>query len=318
MTRLLLLTVLALALGVATASAHLCNNIYRTPDRIVVKPEKDVTSIVKADQFRVFVKNNYPTVLNNVRLTAKSPDNALATTVEPAAIPRMQPGEKSAFTLKITVKPGVATGKHSLEVGISANEVGFRPAAEASTESLRAVMKDDNPSPRVLAAESLVRRKDAAGYESMRGFIGGGDREYCCRALRAYGRTGDTSLADLVRTRLNDRDGFVKGNALLCLGMLGLDQQRINAFVNDRDPFVSTCARTALALQGDARPVPYLRPVVTNPNVWVRAVAAWGLAHAGDKAAVQVLDQSLPVAGDDNCKAMIGDALVTLAQDQRQ
>jgi len=51
-----------LSLG-AMAWAHLCNNIYRTPDRIIVKPEKQVTTIERSDQFRVFVQNNYPTYL---------------------------------------------------------------------------------------------------------------------------------------------------------------------------------------------------------------------------------------------------------------
>ncbi|MFQ6099208.1 MAG: HEAT repeat domain-containing protein [Armatimonadota bacterium] len=306
----------AVSLLATVASAHLCNNIYRTPDRIIVKPEKDVTSIEKTDEFRVFVKNNYPTVIDDVRLTATSPDGALEVSVQPRAFSRMHPAEKAAFTLKVTVKPGAPPGKHTLQIGISAKQVGFRPAAEATTEALRAVMKDPNPSPRVLAGESLVLRKDPAGYECLRGFISGRDREYCCRALRAAGRTGDRSLVPVILQKLTQRDGFIKGNALLALGMLRAEREQIARFVNDRDPFVATCARAALAIHGDKRVLQYLRPALQHQDGWVRVAAAWGIAAAGDKAAVQFLDQSLK--GDDaSFRAFIGDALVSIARQRR-
>ena len=102
MRTVLVLVVLLLAIG--AADAHLCNNIYRTPDRLVVKPEKDLTRIDKSDSFRIFVKNNYPTFLDNVRLTAQSDSDALTVSISPESIGHMLPGDKSAFTIKLTVR----------------------------------------------------------------------------------------------------------------------------------------------------------------------------------------------------------------------
>ena len=58
MRRLILLAALALCWASLSAWGHLCNNIYRTPDRVIVKPEKQITTVDQNDRFRVFVQNN--------------------------------------------------------------------------------------------------------------------------------------------------------------------------------------------------------------------------------------------------------------------
>jgi len=123
---------LGVALYAAGAAAHLCNNIYRTPDRVIVKPEKQVTALDRDDEFRVFVQNNYPTLLHNIRLTATVEGGGVAVTVTPQSVQELKAAERTAFTVRLTVQPGAARGRRQLQFGVSTNEVGFRAVQEAT------------------------------------------------------------------------------------------------------------------------------------------------------------------------------------------
>ncbi len=304
--------IVALALLSAAAQGHLCNNIYRTPDRLVVKPERARLLVDRTEQFRVFVKNNYPTKLDNVRLSARIAEPGFTVTVTPQAIARMLPGEKATFLVRVEVSPGAKGRKGKLEIGISANQVGFRPAGEASIAELRNVLRDSNPSPKVLACESLARRGDRVGINWLAEAIRGGDRNLVSRALRAVGKSGNRRLARLALSRLGDRDGLIRGNAALALGLLGAERPRVKQLCADRDEFVRTCARAALAIMGDTSQLAALRQALGSGNQWARAAAAWGLGYHRDLSAVDVLDRLFEV-GNAELKVMAGDALVSIA-----
>lgn len=291
--------------------AHMCNNIYRTPDRLVVKPERDDLSIDRTDEFRVFVKNNHPEQVTNVRLSVKSDDPECRVTLDPASIRQLRPGEKAAVKVRVEVGPGAKAGRHKLDVGISADQVGFRPAGEASTEELRKVLKDDNPSPVVLACESLARRGDSAGMDWLRQTAKTRDRDMATRALRAIGKSGNLELSGAASARLTDQDGLIKGHAILALGLLGVERATIQQFAGDADEFVRTCALAALAIQGDQSVLPRLREVLKSTNQWARAAAAWGLGFHKDTAAIAVLDQ---LCDNGDLKIMAGEALVSIAE----
>jgi len=61
---LMALGVVAGVFGLSVVYAHLCNNIYRTPSRFIIKPEKPITSVDKSEKIRVFVQNNFPVTIN--------------------------------------------------------------------------------------------------------------------------------------------------------------------------------------------------------------------------------------------------------------
>jgi hypothetical protein len=311
MRRLLALPLLALL--PAAAYAHLCNNIYRTPDRLVVKPEKTITTIDKSDTFRIFVKNNYPTVLDNVRLSAKADSDAVAVTVSPDSIAKMMPGDKSAFTIKIEVRDRSRARTAKLSVGISANQVGFHPAEPVTKQSLLDAMKEDNPSCKVLTAESLARLKEPAGMKFLKELMGGSDRNYKARAIRAVGRVGDKNNAPILTELLAERDGWIKGNALLALGNLKVEKPKIQACTSDRDSFVKTSAMAAASMHGDKSYDKDLTSALRDDNPYVRAAAGWGLAARGDKNAIKVLDQTFQ-SGNDDVKIFCGDALIAITE----
>jgi len=308
-----LVSVLLLALLCGAAGAHLCNNIYRTPDRLVVKPEKNIATLDKSDSFRIFVKNNYPTVLDNVRLTAKVDTDAVTVSVTPESIGHMLPGDKTAFTLKLTVRNRAQARSAKLSIGISANQIGFRAAEPATKQSFLDAMKDDNPSCKVLTAEALARMKEPAGMKFLTELLNGQDRNYKARAIRAVGRIGDKNNIPTLTSLLSDRDGWIKGNALLALGNLKADKKTLQAFATDRDAFVSTSAMAALSMQGVKSYDAKLAAALTDENAYVRGAAGWGLAARGDKRAIKVMDETFQT-GNDDVKIFVGDGLIAITE----
>lgn len=302
-----------LSLG-AMAWAHLCNNIYRTPDRIIVKPEKQVTTIERSDQFRVFVQNNYPTYLRNLRLTARADSPAVSVAVTPASIRQLKAGERSFFTVRVTVRPGTPRGRHALRFSISADNVGFRPVEEASIGALRKAARTGNPSHMVLAAESLVRRRDPMGMKVLTEMARGRDRDSRSRAIRALGKCGDRSHIAFLKGLLQERDGFIRGNVLLALGLLKAEAATFRAFFQDRDDFVRACAVAGLALAGDKSVLPWLRQALQKTrNIYIRIACGWGLAAHADRAGVEALDKAFTSTNEAIKRVMAGDALVDIA-----
>lgn len=313
----------AVALGLilsSSAYAHLCNNIYRTPDRIVIKPEKDVVTMEKDDEFRVFIKNNYAAKLDKVRLSIEAEGGGLQVAVTPEMIQHMKPGEKGSFTVRITADPHAGRGKHKLIYSMSAAQVGFEAVGDAPLQDLYKALADGNPSPGIMAAETLVRRGDPKGREAFEVYVTGqrGGNEYACRALRALGRAGDASLAPLAVGCLDHQNGQIKGNALLGVGQLEVGQDvlaKVQQLRQSRDNFVSICAQAALAMHGDKPVLQTLKGVLNDADPFVRVAAAWPLAMGGDQQAIDVLDACLSHQ-DANVIYMAGDALVSAAERQ--
>ena len=85
------------------AEAHWCTNIYRTPARIVVKPERDTVfisdTVGAVETLRVTVRNNFPYVVSNTILDGNNPNFDVS--CDPYGV-ELQPGQERAFTLTIT------------------------------------------------------------------------------------------------------------------------------------------------------------------------------------------------------------------------
>lgn len=310
--------VVLIALAVSTAQAHLCNNIYRTPDRIIVKPEKDTATLETNDSLRIFVRNNYPTRLRNVSLQARVDAPGINVTVTPEKIGVMKAGQKEAFTVQLTAGPGAPRGHHSLKLAISADSIGWgnagsQPVGEVSDADLLRALKDDNPSCKVLAAESLARRRNSAGVKELENMVRRGDR----RAIRAAGRSGNPDVLPFLLPKLSDRNGFVVGTTCIALGLLKVELDKVRACCSSADAFVAAAARAALVLagQGDEAALGYLRERLNHSDQWVRCAAAWGCAWANDADALQALDA---VFGSNDAELVVfaGDALLSLADRQ--
>ena len=206
----------------SVAYAHLCNNVYRSPDRLIVKPEKPVTSVDKTEEVRVFVKNNFPVTINDVKLTAKSDDEAVQVEVTPDSLEALKPGDKVDFKLNIKVADGTPAKKHKLSIGIAAKQIGFESMDENPVPKLRQIVETPktNQSTQVLAAEALAKRDDPVGFKFLETMASGNKSpDYRARALRGLGRVGQKSTLTFLRNVLQDCDGYVKGNALIALAL---------------------------------------------------------------------------------------------------
>jgi len=308
------------------AFAHLCNNIYNTPDRIIVKPERDSLTLETGDEVRVFVRNNYPTRISDFALGATTDDQAVRATVEPTGVQEMVPGEKHAFTVKIAAGAGATQGAHKVTLSIRAKEVGDWTVVHQSTETeLIDAFNRGNVSSHVLAAESLARMKSQAGIDKLKSLLDGeGGRDYTARAIESVGRTGNTDLSPLLHPFLQQRDGFLKGLAALALGMLKTDLELLQPLLQDADPFVC-CATATGVIMADKAPPGLVDELATrflqHEDARVRVAAAWGCAWAGNENALKVIDKTFRdahSAGDSELAVFAGCALLCLADQQEK
>ena len=312
----------ALAVWAVSASAHLCNNIYKTPDRIIVKPEQQVVTLDKEDSFRVFVQNNYHTYVHNLRLAANVDNAGVKCDVEPAEFRELKAGERVSFQVKVTADEGVPKGNHPVKFRVSAQEVGFLPVKEATNDELVDALSYGNYCGPIMSAETLGRRKDDRGVEKLKGWIAQGPGDYNCRAVRALGKVGDALGKDktaetiaFLRSRLTVNDGFYKGNVLLALGLLKDEKATFAPYLNHRDDFIRYCALSALVLAGDksTAAVEAIRPGLTHDDKYVRIATGWALAAIlRDKSAIAVLDEVFKT-NDAQMRTMAGDAMVDIA-----
>lgn len=313
--RTLMLFVLTLSFSVG-AWAHLCDDIFRTPDRILVKPEKEDLIVQTGETVRVFVRNNYPLPIANVRMAAEVDRAGVRVTVEPAALQKLLPATKDAFTLRLDAN-GAPEGKYEVKLRVSADNIGWMPVREPGEDELLQVLNDPNVSPRVLACESLAKLGNEEGIEHLRGILGGNSgREYQVRGIRAVGRSGNKELARLIVPFVGSRDGLMRGMALLSLGLLRSELDMLRAALPDRDPFVSCAAATGLVLADDypAGLPDELKQFMYRDNPWVQVAAAWGTAALEDNDdALRILADAVQ-SWDAELVVMAGDALLNLAE----
>ena len=303
-------------LYLSAAYAHLCNNVYRSPDRLIVKPEKPVTSVERSEEVRVFVKNNFPVTINKVELTAKPDDSVLQVEVTPRSVRAMKPGEKKTFTVRINVAEGAPAKKHKLSIGISAYQIGFESMDESPVPKLRRLVEDPktNPSTQVLAAEALAKREDPLGIQFLKNMATKQNSDYRSRAIRALGRIGHESTLPLLRELLQEKDGYLKGSAVIALGLAKAPMTPIESALADHDKFVKTCAQAALTYRGSKDYVKGLKEAMQDRDEYVQVAAAWGLAAAGEKEGVNLLNDFMTYDNtkDIRLRMFAGEALISL------
>ncbi len=306
--------------GLSVAYAHLCNNVYRTPARFVIKPEKPITYVDKSDEVRIFVQNNYPVTINKVVLTAKSDDDVVQTEVTPSVIETMRPGARATFTVKMTVPDKAPSKRHKMTIGFSAMQIGFQAADESSVSKLRQIVTSAqaNPCTRVLAAEVLAKRGDPVAFQFLREMAQRNTSDYRSRAIRALGRLGNKATFALLRDLARDRDGYLKGNALMALGLADAPLAPVEAALADKDPFVKICAQAALTCRGSKDHLEALKAAMKDADEYVQVAAAWGLATTAEKEAVDLLDAVMSSGSKDiRLRIFAGEALISLPDRDR-
>ena len=113
-----LVLVVCLASGVALlplAHAHLCDDVWRQVDKLILKPE--VTTLVVKDQvtFKVFMQHNMDRgFATNMRLIGESPAFDVTVTPEAGHGPPISPGQRYEYAVTLRVREGQRSGRYPL------------------------------------------------------------------------------------------------------------------------------------------------------------------------------------------------------------
>ena len=108
-------------LAAAPAVAHWCSNIWISPSRILVKPEKSTVYIgSSAVKFRVYVQNNFPYTLFGVQLRGNA--GGFSVSVSPGSH-TIQPGQNVSYTFTVS-RSGPAGNVNVNQLDL---QVKFRP-----------------------------------------------------------------------------------------------------------------------------------------------------------------------------------------------
>ena len=197
-----------LFLGTAVSHGHLCDNVFRQADKLIVKPE--TYNLVVKDQatFKIFLQNNMDRGIAEISLIAESP--AFNFTVTPAkmSIPKDQ---RTYFTVTMAPRASVKTGNYPInfrlvgggrtfkEESFSLNladetnqpkperkEAGNKPASEHEIkEMLQAKPSDQSP-----VLDGIINDKcwKSAGVASNFSRVGGGVPAFQTVTLIAFDR----------------------------------------------------------------------------------------------------------------------------------
>ena len=308
--------------------AHICHSVFRMPGLVVVRPEKDVTTIGKSDRFSVYVQNNYQAPVTKVRLIAKATDPDAKVTVAPAAIAGLRPGQRERFTVDVSVGGDGAGGARqrdfAIRFSIDTREFRVQPVKKPTDAALRKILRGGGLSGQLMVAEELSRRGDkemteflkrAVSVKRARLMRASYPLDNARRAARYLGRMGREEFAPFLRKRLvaeltevrtGNKGGrmhhdetddparhraLMRGNIIIGLGLLGLkeDVALFEKAAAEEKGFVRASALLALAIRRDKKAQAKLKGGLEDADEWVRLASAWGRAVVKDPVAIAML-----------------------------
>ncbi|MDQ7821287.1 MAG: hypothetical protein RDV48_00695 [Candidatus Eremiobacteraeota bacterium] len=103
------LVMTALVMLTGTVWPHLCDNVFRQADMLIVKPETYNLVVQDKASFKVFLQNNMDRGIAEISLLASSPAFDFVVTPSKMAIPKDQ---RVFFEVSMTVKKGMNTGNY--------------------------------------------------------------------------------------------------------------------------------------------------------------------------------------------------------------
>ena len=353
MTKRLLLLSVGLMLLVVFPTfvyAHICHSIFRMPWMVVVKPEKDVTTIRKSDRFNVYVQNNYQAPVTQVRLIAKASHQGATVTVKPETVRRLRPGERSQFTVDVNAGDNAPGRDFSIDFSIDAKQFRVHAVRESTDAELKKALKSSSLSGQLMAAEALSRRGDDESTELLKRAIcvqptGRPRRTYplenAGRTARYLGRMGRDDFAPFLRERLvkelkashtgeqggrkhyDEKDDparhrdWIRGNILIGLGLMNIkeDAPLLATAARTEKGFVQVCAVLALAIRGDKKSQAKLKSGLGSADPSVQIACAWGRGLVKDAAAIKILEKATDqkAGAKHSSRVFAADALASIA-----
>ena len=175
MRKLLIAAVALLMAG--GAGAHLCDNVYRQADKVIIKPEF-TNLIVKDDAtFKVFIQNNMDRGVQTAGLEGESDAFNIKVTPHAMEIPKARSEkDRVSFDVAITLKPGYKSGNYRInfklvgrgdgegkEIARYSVEAGDKAAMVASGQAV-SMKKCSAPAPNVDGVMNDPCWREAASF----------------------------------------------------------------------------------------------------------------------------------------------------------
>lgn len=92
--------------------AHLCDNVFRQADSLIVKPETYSLVVKDSTTFKIFLQNNMDRGIAEISLVPESPAFDFSVTPSKMSIPK---DRQVYFEVTISPKPGVKTGNYPVK-----------------------------------------------------------------------------------------------------------------------------------------------------------------------------------------------------------
>ncbi len=96
---------------VSPSYAHLCDNVFRQADKLIVKPETYNLIVKDKITFKIFLQNNMDRGIDEISLLAESPVFNFTIAPEKMRIPKNQ---RVFFTVTMATKPNTKTGNYPI------------------------------------------------------------------------------------------------------------------------------------------------------------------------------------------------------------
>lgn len=299
---------------------HLCDNIFKRADRLIIKPERDFIRIEKKGILRIFLKNGYPASLHNVRIVGKS--DAFQVEVIPPLIQELRPGEKIYFSLELAAKEGAKYGNHPLEIWVGARQFRLRKIEgvtlsfyEIIREELKKSLEDPNWYVKTVACEELAKLGDPSGLTVLKEALDQKDEYIRGFAARALGEFDSIEAITLVKKAMEDEKEFVRGSGVSALSIMRdtANVTLLKKVLKDASEFVRICAASALLILGDESMLPLVKEKIRSEDKLVSVVSCESLGIMGDTLAIHLLEEALE---DSNwvVSALAGKALVRIRE----
>lgn len=99
-------------IGVPAAMGHLCDNVFRQPDKLVVKPE--ITNIIVKESiaFKVYLQNNMDRGIQQIRLGGRSRAFDVKVSPEQMSLPK---DARAFFNVELKTRPNTRSGSYPLD-----------------------------------------------------------------------------------------------------------------------------------------------------------------------------------------------------------
>ena len=108
---ILFFTVVLWLFSVPVAYAHLCDNVFRQADKLIVKPENYNMVVKDEATFKIFLQNNMDRGIAEIELLGESPAFDFTITPKKMLIPKDQ---RVFFTVTMRTRPEVKTGLYPI------------------------------------------------------------------------------------------------------------------------------------------------------------------------------------------------------------